>query len=154
MNKNKKGKIIFWLILIVFAFIIVIQNQEFFFEPEHLDVDLYFTQFTIPKTPVVAMFVIVFVLGWLIACIPAIIVRYRLQKVNKVLNLQLEDKKSDLASLKKHVDSLKKKEPLSEISSKEKQPEAPAESLEPDEKGVGSEVIKEAAASVSEKSGA
>ncbi len=122
MSKNRKGKIIFWLLLIIFAVIIVFQNQGFFFTQQKLDVDLYFTQFTIPLTPVVAMFVIVFVLGWLIACIPGMIARYRLQKVNKLLKSQLEEKKSDLESLKTQVEALKQKEPVSAVPDVSQEP--------------------------------
>lgn len=152
MNNVKKGKLVFWLIILVFAVLIVFQNQEFFFSMEKLDVDLFFTQFTIPLTPVAAMFVIVFLIGWLISYIPAAIIRYRLQKTNKMLNQQLEAKKSDLASLKGQVETLKAKQNLREESLEDTTHEASSGKNGAEVKPAGGEEAKEESASASERS--
>ena len=65
----KKIKIAFWVIVIGFLALLMMQNQEFFFSKSSFSLDFYYKKYLTPEVPNALLFLAFFFVGLLIAYI-------------------------------------------------------------------------------------
>ncbi len=123
MKKSKKGKIIFWVVFIIIAFILFFQNRAFFMQKDQLNIDLYVYDYSTSSYPLVIFVVASFLVGFLIAFLFGLIEKHRAKKTIKELNAKLEQRDDLLDSLRNEVDTWRKKE----RGSGQSEPEVPRE---------------------------
>jgi uncharacterized integral membrane protein len=107
MKKTKKGKIIFWIIFIVLALILYMQNTGFFMHEDKLALDLFFYDLNTSPLPMIVFVAGFFLIGFLIAFIFGLIGKFRTKKVIHDLTLKLDEQNKMLTSQKNEVDRLR-----------------------------------------------
>jgi len=107
MKKTKKGKFVFWIIFIVLALILYLQNQGFFMYKDKLALNLFVFEFNTSPLPMVAFVAGFFFIGFIIAFFSALIEKFRTKKIIQDLNLKLEEQNKMLTSQKNEVDRLR-----------------------------------------------
>lgn len=110
MKKNKKGKIIFWVVFIFVALILFYQNRAFFMQKDQLNIDLYVYDYSTSQYPLAIFVVASFLIGFFIAFLFGLIEKYRAKKTINELNANLEQRDDLLDSLRNEVDTWRKKE--------------------------------------------
>ncbi len=107
MKKTKKAKIVFWIIFIVLALILFLQNQGFFMYKDKLALNLFVFEFNTSPLPMVVFVAGFFFIGFIIAFFFALIDKFRTKKNIQDLNLKLEEQNKMLTSQKNEVDRLR-----------------------------------------------
>lgn len=110
MKKNKKGKIIFWVVFIFVALILFFQNRAFFMQKDQLNIDLYLYDYSTSQYPLAIFVIASFLIGFLIAFLFGLIEKHRAKKTIKELNAKIEQRDDLLDTLRNDVDSWRKKE--------------------------------------------
>ncbi len=107
MKKTKKGKIVFWIIFIVVALILYLQNQGFFMHEDKLALDLFAFEFNTSPLPMVVFVAGFFFIGFIIAFFFALIDKFRTKKILQDLKMKLDEQDKLLNLQKNEVDRLR-----------------------------------------------
>jgi len=107
MKKTKKGKIVFWIIFIVLALILYLQNQGFFMHEDKLALNLFVFEFNTSPLPMVVFVAGFFFIGFIIAFFFALIERFRTKKIIQDLKMKLDEQDKMLNLQKNEVDRLR-----------------------------------------------
>jgi hypothetical protein len=102
-----KVKIAFWLIIVGFFSMVIIQNQSYFMSKNGLDINLYFTQYQVPQIPNLLFLAGFFLAGFLLAYFFNLYEKFRNGQTLKSLNQQLTARADTIARLETENDSLK-----------------------------------------------
>jgi len=121
----KKVKVVFWLLVILFVVLVVVQNQAYFLAKESLEINLYFGKY---HTPALANGVLIlgcFLIGFLIAYAISLSERFKARKAVKSMNATVESHLEQISALRGEIEAIKKRrdEPAPEPSPPE--PAAP-----------------------------
>lgn len=103
----KKVKIVFWVIVLVFAAVFVYQNKIFFMAKQSLSLKLPFLEvYHTPELPHAVIFLVFFLTGFLIAYFISLYERFKSKKTIKNLNTAAASQLEELATLKSELESL------------------------------------------------
>jgi uncharacterized integral membrane protein len=108
MKKTKKAKIGFWIIFIILALVLYLQNTGFFMHTDKLSLDLFVFDFNTSPLPMIVFIAGFFFIGLIIAFFFGLIERFRAKKVIHGLTLKLEEQNKMLTTQKNEVDRLRK----------------------------------------------
>jgi len=104
----KRVKIVFWVIVLVFAAYFVYQNQIFFMAKQSLSFKLPFLEaYHTPELPHAVIFLVFFLIGFLIAYFFSLYERFKSKKTIKNLNTTTASQFEELEALKGELESLR-----------------------------------------------
>jgi len=104
----KKVKIVFWVIVLVFAAVFVYQNKIFFMAKQSLSLKLPFLEvYHTPELPHAVIFLVFFLIGFLIAYFFSLYERFKSKKTIKNLNTTTASQFEELEALKGELESLR-----------------------------------------------
>ncbi|MGD9211563.1 MAG: LapA family protein [Desulfobacteraceae bacterium] len=113
----KKIKIAFWVIVIGFLTLLMIQNKDFFFSKNSFNLDFYFRKYTTPEVPNALLFLAFFFVGLLIAYVFGLLGQYKSKRTVKDLKATMQaqmkvitDLKSDIVAKDAQIEQLSKVE--------------------------------------------
>ena len=115
----KKIKIAFWILMVVFLALLMMQNQAFFFSKSSFSLDFYYKKYLTPELPNALLFLSFFFVGLLIAYISGLLEQYKSKRTVKDLKATLQsqmkvitDLKNDLAAKAEQIEQLTKSEEI------------------------------------------
>ncbi len=115
----KKIKIAFWILMVVFLDLLMMQNQAFFFSKSSFSLDFYYKKYLTPELPNALLFLSFFFVGLLIAYISGLLEQYKSKRTVKDLKATLQsqmkvitDLKNDLAAKAEQIEQLTKSEEI------------------------------------------
>ncbi len=103
-----KIKYLFYFILIVALAILVIENPGFFMEKKALVFNLKFRSFAIPAIPIGLFILGAFVIGYFMAYVNGLFLRFHAKKTVKTMNARMKVQLDELSSLRKEVEFLQR----------------------------------------------
>jgi len=104
----KRVKIVFWVIVLVFAAVFVYQNQIFFMSKQSLSFKFPFLEaYHTPELPHAVIFLVFFLIGFLIAYFFSLYERFKSKKTIKNLNTTTASQFEELEALKGELESLR-----------------------------------------------
>ncbi len=103
----KKAKIVFWVIVLIFAGIFFYSNKDFFMAGQILTLNLYFKEFKTPELPMAVLFLVFFLVGFLIAYFSSLYERFKTKKSVKNLEDTTTFQSEEISTLKKELESLR-----------------------------------------------
>ena len=107
-NKNvKRVKIGIWVIIIGFLVLMVSQNQNYFLARQSLGLNLYFKNYSLPEVVNIFLFFICFIVGLLFAAYFLFFDRFKLKKINKMLNTTINTHLQKISSLEKELETIR-----------------------------------------------
>lgn len=105
----KKAKIVFWIIILVFTAVFVVQNKLFFMATQSLSLKLPFLKiYHTPELPHAVLFLVFFMAGFLIAYFFSLYDRFKAKKTIKNLNAAAAGQLEELAALKSELESFRR----------------------------------------------
>lgn len=132
----KKIKIFCWVLIICLIVLVVLQNRPYFWEPQSLGVNLYFSQYNTPELPNGTFVVIALLIGFLVAYFVSLPERFKARKTIKQLSATNAANLETLGALKTEIEKHEqpqvfqpKPDQATEVTVSEpaeKMPEAPA----------------------------
>ena len=99
----KKIKIAFWVIVIGFLTLLMMQNQEFFFSKSSFSLDFYYKKYLTPEVPNALLFLAFFLTGLLIAYIFGLLGQYKSKRTLKDLKATMQSQMKVIADLKSEI---------------------------------------------------
>jgi len=104
----KKATLIIWAIIFGVMALFIFQNQSFFLTNQALRVNLgIMEEYHTPELPVAILVLLFFLFGMLIAFLFSLSARFKARRTIKKLNTTLASRDSDVAGLRREIDSLK-----------------------------------------------
>lgn len=103
-----KIKYLLYVILIVALAILVIENPAFFMEKNALVFNLKFRLFNIPAIPTGLIILGAFVVGYFLAYVNSLYLRFQAKKMVKTINARMKVQLDELMSLRKEVEFLQR----------------------------------------------
>lgn len=107
----KKAKIVFWVIVLIFVGIFFYSNKDFFMGGQILKLNLHFREFKTPEFPLAVLFLIVFLVGFLIAYFSSLYEQFKTKKAVKNLQGTMTSQSEEISTLKKELESLRPASP-------------------------------------------
>ena len=104
----KKATLILWVIIFGVIALLIFQNQDFFLTNQSLQVNLGVTEpHHTPELPVAILVLLFFLTGILIAFLFSLSTRFKARRTIKKLNATITSHNSEVADLRREIDSLK-----------------------------------------------
>ncbi len=124
----KKIKYLFWLLIVVFAALVVFQNKEFFIVERSLKINLFFLEpYESPQLPTSVYYLAVFFVGFLVSYFLSLSAKFKSRRTIRQLNEQVAARDRRIAELDSQAAALKPKEPASAEPDQTRQEQPPAE---------------------------
>jgi uncharacterized membrane protein len=103
----RKFKIGFWAVIFGLMGIVIFQNQDFFMAKQSLRIDLILTKYETPELHRAILFAGIFLTGFIISYIFALIDRLRFRKAVKSLGAEIDSQNENITSLINELEVLK-----------------------------------------------
>jgi hypothetical protein len=123
----RKAKIAFWLLLIGFVALVVLQNKTYFISMQQFDIDFGVTRYITPLISNGILLASVFVLGFLLTFIFSLPARFRLSREIKQLKATVQTHLDTISQLRSQLDGVQPSSGENEAAAAAEQnpPEAP-----------------------------
>ncbi len=118
----KKVKFAFWLVILGFVGLVIIQNKSFFMNRQQFGINLVFFDYKTPELPNAVIFIIFFLFGLVTSYVYMLFGRMKASKTIRQLNEALSSQRSELTAMKNELAAMKPQPPPPTP------PEAPPES--------------------------
>jgi uncharacterized integral membrane protein len=102
----KKVKIILWVIVVAFVVLLFFQNQEFFLEKKGINLNLsYVAGNYTPELPLAVWFLIVLIIGLLVAYFFGLAARFKLKKTIKELKAKIDTQIEMISQIRSELEA-------------------------------------------------
>lgn len=100
----KKVKAVCWLLIIGLIVMVVLQNKTYFWAPQSLGINLYFSKFATPALPNGTFIVTALLIGFLVAYFISLPERFKARKTIKEINATNAANLETLTALKNEIE--------------------------------------------------
>jgi uncharacterized integral membrane protein len=104
----KKATLIIWAIIFGVIALLIFQNKAFFLTNQSLRVNLGIMEaYQTPELPIAILVLVFFLIGFVIAFLFSLSARFKARRTIKKLNTTITSHNSEVAGLRREIDSLK-----------------------------------------------
>ncbi|MBF0225522.1 MAG: DUF1049 domain-containing protein [Desulfobacterales bacterium] len=108
MKKNIKIKLGFFVFIAFLFLLIISQNSSFFLAKQAISINILIIKYTTSPLPIAALFIVIFILGYLIAYLLTLIEKIKNRKTIKALSDTVNSSLESITALESEVEDLKK----------------------------------------------